>query len=351
MAGSANIRETKIALSFRKQAALQVPAASSGNYWSLTKTNPALADITLNSETDAADIGKGHEFAENVYLTNWDARIPFEKFCSSEIMAQLFCFGLGKITKTNPGTGVYKYVCTPLDPVTDDIDMPVLTYVESIRQGGSALFDRAAAGCAVQSFGLNLASGPGRANARVNAELVGCGIIVDPSGITIPQTITEHFLNAGSAQITILGQNYVTLKRIVSLETSWGNALRLDQGFYPGSGSDNGGAVRGRMEHGDRTVTLSWVARMASNSTELTNLLNQTEGTAVIALTGAHITGIYYHSISMTYHHVKIKTAVIGDDSGIVTIQTTAELLYDSSDGIVTFEAITGTDNIGSAEV
>jgi len=107
---------------------------------------------------------------------------------------------------------------------------------------------------------------------------------------------------------------------VVSLETTWTNNLRLDQGFYPGSGTSDGGQVRGRMENGDRASTLTFTVRMESTSTELAKLLAQTEGTAVITLQGALIAGSTYNSVTMTFHRVRIKSAVIGDDSGIVTI-------------------------------
>jgi len=346
---AANIRETAIALSYRYQSDLQT-AAGAGNYWSLTKTNPSLAEITLATETDAADIGKGHEFAENQYLTNWDVRIPFEKFCSSEILAWLFAFGLGSVTPSTPASGAYKYLCTPTNPVDDGIELPAFTYVEAIRQGGSALFDRASVGCLINSFGLSLASGPGRANCRVTAEFVGCGENASPSGVSIPDTTTEHFLNAASAGITILGSDYVTLKRIVSLDLGWNNNIRLPQGFYPGSGTSQGAAVRGRMEHGDREASLSFVVRMESTSDELAKLLAQTEGTAAITLQGNLITGSTYNSAVMTFHSVRISSAVIGDDSGIVTIQCQCQPFYTDSDGIVTFEATTQTANIGAEE-
>ena len=347
---TANVRETKIALSYRKQAALQVEAAA-GNYWSLTKTNSALADITLNSEDDAQDIGKGNEFAANVYLTNWDARIPYEKFTSSEILAWLFAFGLGKYTETTPATGAHRYTCTPQAPITDGIELPQFTYVEAIRPGGSSLVDRASAGNVVESFSLKMASGPGRANCTLSMEFVGCGVIVEPSGVTVPAVTTEHFLNAGSATITILGSNYTTLKRLVSLDMGWSNNHRLEQGFFPGSGTNNGGAVRGRMEFGDRKATLSFQVRLESSSTELDNLLAQTEGTAVIAMQGALITGSTFNDATITFHRVRIKAAVVGDDQGIVTVKVGCEPLYHSTNGLLTAVITTETAGIGAIEV
>ena len=89
--------------------------------------------------------------------------------------------------------------------------------------------------------------------------------------------------------LSINGVDYVSNKNIVSLETSWKNNIRLDQGFYPGSdfqtsGDGTTGAIRGRLEFGNRVGTLKFVALYDKNSTELTKLKAQTTGTAVIGL-------------------------------------------------------------------
>ena len=81
----------------------------------------------------------------------------------------------------------------------------------------------------------------------------------------------------------------MTNKNIVSLETSWKNNVKMDAGFFPGSGFQTPGdattgAVRGRLEFGDRQGTLKFTARFDNNSTELTKLKAQTTGTATILL-------------------------------------------------------------------
>ena len=57
----------------------------------------------------------------------------------------------------------------------------------------------------------------------------------------------------------------MTNKNIVSLETSWKNNIKMDAGFFPGSGFQTPGdattgAVRGRLEFGDRQGTLKFSA-------------------------------------------------------------------------------------------
>lgn len=346
---TANLREVRTALAFRHQADIAtLPGAA--NFWSLSKTNNALAIVDPKTEDDAQDLGKGDEFPNNVFPVNQDASAPYEKFASSEILAYLAVFGLGNFTKSSPVGSSYLYTCTPLDPVTQGIELPFTSYIETIRQGGSAILDRALVGCVVSEWGLDLNSGPGRQNARVRFNLMGSGIVDQPSGVVMPDPYVEHGLNAGSAAISILGSNYVALKRIVSLQFSWASSIRGDQGLYPGSGINAAGfQTRGRLENGDRVATLNFKTRLESTSTELANLLAQTEGTAVFSLRGSLISGSTYHGTVFTLPRVRISSAVVDDDQGIVTVSVQIRALKDSSDGVITVAATCAQDNIGAA--
>ena len=63
----------------------------------------------------------------------------------------------------------------------------------------------------------------------------------------------------------------------------------MDAGLFPGSGFQTAGdgstgAIRGRLEFGNRAGNLRFVARFMSRSDEYTNLKAQTSGTVVITL-------------------------------------------------------------------
>ena len=345
---TANIRELKAALAFRKQADIAtLPAVA--NFISFSKSNDALATVDPRTEDDALDLGKGNEFPNNVYPMDVLASVQYEKYASSEIFAYLGVFGLGTFVKSTPDTGAYRYTCTPL---ASGIELPYTAYVEAIRQGGSSLVDRALVGCVVSDFGFEMNSGPGRQNAKVTFTLQGSGRVTQPSTITIPAAYVEHGLNAGSAAITILGSDYVSLKRFVSLSFQAQNNIRLDQGLFPGSGTNaQGFQVRGRLENGDRAFTISFKVRLEESSTELANLLAQTEGTAVFSLTGALITGTTYHGVTITGHRVRISSAVVDNDQGIVTVSTQLRFLNHASNGMITLAATCAQDNIGAAAV
>jgi hypothetical protein len=341
----ANIRETKIAFGYKKQTSLQTPNVA-GDMWSLSKTNASLTTVTLNTENDAAWLGKGHEFATQVFKSHWDVSGSIEKFLTSEIAAWAFVFGLGNRVKSGTPPAI-TYTCTPQDPVASGIELPAFSFVETIRQGASAVLDRMAVGCVVEDFTITLSSGPGLSNSRITVNFVGSGKLLEPSGITVPAPTAENFLPGASAQVTINGVDYVTNRNLVSLEMGFKNNLRLDSGFYPGSGTQDNAAIRGRLEFGDREASLKFTARFENGSSELTKLRNQTEGTAVVSLQGALISGTDYHSLQVTFHRVVFRSAVVGDTDGIVTVEVECQPLWHNTNGLLTAVAKTTQDNIG----
>src|SRR5690606_8036909 len=125
---------------------------------------------------------------------------------------------------------------------------------------------------------------------KITVEFAGSGKVIDSAtGITMPAATAEKLLPAASLTLSINGVDYVTNKNIVSLETGWKNNIRMDAGFFPGSGFQTAGdgstgAIRGRLEFGNRQGNLRFVARFENGSTEYTKLKAQTSGTAVINL-------------------------------------------------------------------
>jgi hypothetical protein len=343
----ANVRETKIAFGKKPQTDL-VTINLDTDLWSLTKTNTALMEVTLSTETDALDIGKGDEFATQVFKTSASTAVPLEKYSTSEFAAWLFCFGLGHATKTVAGTG-FTYAAIPQDPSTQCIALPSFTYVEQIRTGANAVIDRAGLGMVVNDFTLAMASGPGRANCRLTANFIGTGQVANPSGKVIPALTPEHLLNAnGTTVLTINGIDYHLSGDFNSLEFRWNNNVRTDSGYYPGSGTYNGFGIRGRMEFGTRETSLNFVARAEKGSPEFNNLLSLTEGTTTITIQGALIATTFYHTINLSFPRTILTSHVVGDDNGIVTVNCGVGILK-PTDGVTplcTLSSTTTTDAI-----
>jgi len=343
----ANIQETKIAWGFKPQANLTTPNTAA-EIWSLTKTNTTLSIVTLNTEDNADDIGKGDEFPTQQYPTSIDTAVPLEKYTSSEAAAWAFCFATGNATKTAAGTG-FTYAATPNDPSTQCINLPPFTYVEQIRAEPDSVIDRALIGMVENDFTLTLQSGPGRANCTLQSNWVGTGAYAQPSGIVIPATLAEHFLNAASATININGIDYVLTGSFISLVFKYNNNVRLPSGFYPGSGTQSGYAVRGRMEYGKRQITCTFVARAQKGSQEFTNLMNQTEGPFTITLTGATIgAGPSTHGVNISAPRTVMSSVVDSEADGIVTVNCEVKFLKPATGTtpIITMSATCAQDGI-----
>jgi hypothetical protein len=345
----ANIQELKIGIGVNKQSALQT-ALLVGSIQGFRQTNRQIGQPIFNSEDDADDIGKGDEWPTQVFPSHIDAKTPWEYYLTSENAAMLAAFGLGKVTKVAAGDG-FKYTCTFSDPIVDDIEVMSTTFVSAMRQGASDIFDYALIGMCLEDWEIQLQSGPGRQNSTMKSNWIGCGKFANPSSLTVPAPLNEHRLGAGSAvAITINGQNYVSNKRFVSVNFGIKKALREQTGFYPGSGSQSGFDIRGRMRHGNRSVMLSSVQEFVNGSTELDDYLAQTVGTGTIQIDGATIgAGPAKHSLKMDFHRLICKSAPLSDNDGIVTVATEFSVQKHATNGVLTMEVTTETDGIGLA--
>jgi len=317
-----------------------------GTMWQLRKLNAGLANPKLNTENDAEEYGKGHEFATQSFQTSWDVTGTLEKYLSAEIGAWAMAFGLGKVVKSGT-TPNFTYTCTPLVPANgDSAELPYFSFIEQIRPGAGVVLDRMAVGCAVEGWTIALGRGPGRANSKITVEFIGSGKYTEPSGITVPAATVEKTLLSASLALTINGVDYVANKNIISLETGWKNNLKPDEGFYPGSGFQasgdaTSGAIRGRLLFGNRQGTLRFVAGFENGSTELTKLKAQTTGTATITLT--YDTN---NSLAITWQKVAFSAAEVGETDGIVTVSVDCLPMWDATNGVVSAVAKCNIDGI-----
>ncbi len=341
------LQEVQICFGFGKQTNIAT-ANLVAAMWRLKKLNAQLATPKLNTENDAEEYGKGHEFATQTFKTSWDTGGTLEKYLSAEMAAWAMAFGLGKVVKSGT-TPNWIYTCTPLIPSNGDAaELPYFSFVEQIRPGAGVVLDRMEVGCAVEGWTISIGSGPGRANSKITVEFAGSGKVTEPSAIAMPAATLEKLLPSASLTLTINGVDYVTNKNIVSLETSWKNNLRMDAGFYPGSnfqtsGDATTGAIRGRLEFGNRAGALKFVARFENGSTELTKLKAQTTGTAVMTLQfDAN------NSLSITWQKVAFATAEVGETDQIVTVAVECTPIYDATNGIITAVAKCNVDAIGA---
>jgi hypothetical protein len=334
---SSRVQSTKIALGVRKQ--IDIATASNvADMVSFTKLNSSLAQNNLGIESDAAEYGKGDEFATQLFTAGWDVNVPMEKYGTSQFLAWAWGFCLGAVTPITGG-----FTIEPIDP-SAGLELPYFTYVEQIPGTDD---DQMAVGCIIEEISHTINSGPGRQNNRLQITGVGSGKITTPSGITIPAPLTEVFLPAGIATVTINGTDYVTNKNMISVTTGWKNNALLQEGYFPGSGFQTPGdattgQIRGRIEIGARVPSFSFVVRVQSDSDESTKLAALTTGTATVSLPVSAT-----HSLTYLWHKLGFRTVRRTDTNGIATVTVTGEIMKDTVlNKVLTITALTDLANI-----
>lgn len=336
----ANINELMTAIGFGKQTDILTAnlVTAMTRMTNLTRKEWAQNPV---AEDDANETGKGHEFPTAVFKSHYDPpEYEYSKYLSAEWAAIVMSFSLGNVVKTGT-TPHFVYTILPILGAsnTTQLELPYLSFLQQIRPGGSSVLDQLFVGCAIKSWKLSVKNSPGRASAMLSASLVHSGKYTEPSSYTMPASPTLHEMQAGGMTLTINGIDYVASKNFLSLDASWDNNFR--PGFFPGSGTQDGFQIQGRLEIGDRTCGFTYVARYANGSTELTKLRALTSGTAVITFTyDAN------NALSMTYQKMIFKMAELGESDGMVTVAVTASPQYDVTNGLLTVVAKADMDGI-----
>jgi len=337
------IQNTIIGLSTDKQANI---TTASTNFVRFKKLNTSLTSPNYVMETDAAEIGKGNEWINQVFKSHVNVQNSLEKYASAEWVTYAAAYTLGNVTVTPPvaPATAYTYTIVPLDP-TIGLELPYFSYVEQLPEGGSEAMDNIFVGCAMEDFVYSFSYGPGRASSKLTANWVGSGVLTTPSAITVPAMTTEHNMLAASMTLTVNTVDYCASKQLLSGSIGFKNNLLLNQGFYPGSGLDaDGYAVRGRMEIGARAASFNFVIRAIHGSTEYATLKNQTSGTAVLAVSydASNI-------VTFTFEKMYFQAVELGEVDGLATFNVTGAPAYDATNGLLSITAKTSLGGIAQA--
>ena len=328
---SARIQNLIVGLSKAKQTNISTVSAS---FMRFKKLDADATTPRLVLEDDAAEIGKGHEFATQTFLSHFDVANRIEKYASAEFATWAIAHGLGNVVQTG-SSAPYTYTITPIDPGTT-LELPYASIVEQVPEGGANAVDNVYIGCAVEEFLYSFNYGPGRASSKLTVNWVGSGnglgtgYTDSGSGITVPALTSENNMLAAGLALTVNGVDYVGSAKILSGSCGWKNNLLLNAGFFPGSGTIHGAQVRGRMEIGARVPTFSFMVRLLHGSTEYNTLVNQTTGTA--ALSVQHDAN---NSLAFTWQQMAFKAVEQGVGDGIVAVTVTGGPQYNSTNGIL----------------
>lgn len=329
------IQQKVLGLGKAKQADIATIAAS---FLRFKQLNAQVTSPGFTTENDAAEIGKGDEFisAAGVFPVSYNTSGRLDKYSSAEFMTWALCYALGNVVEA---TGTY--TITPLDPSVT-IEPLYFSVVEQFTEGGGSAIDNAYIGCAIEDFSYEFDYGPGRQSGKVTVNWVGSGLLTTPSGVSVPAVQTENYMLSASMALTIIGVNYVSAKTILSGTFSWKNNLMLNAGFYPGSGLQNGAAVRGRMEFGARMPGFTFTARLLSTSAEYAKLVAQTTGTAVLTVTFDST-----HTTTFTFQSVSLESVDNTEVDGIIAVTVVCAVKKHATNGVITITSKCGVTGIG----
>ncbi|HEY6272620.1 MAG TPA: BACON domain-containing protein [Terriglobales bacterium] len=332
---ASRIQSKILGLGLDAQTDISVPSQS---FLRFRQLNAEITPVGYLTENDAAEIGKGNEFISStgVYPVSWSPLARIDKYSSAEFMCWAWAYALGGVSEA---AGVYTIV--PLDPCIDGIQGPLFSVVEQVCDSGGMAVDNAYVGCAVEDVTYEFNYGPGRQSGKCTVNWVGSGIIDSPSGVVVPPSTDENYMLSAGMQLNINGVDYVTAKTVLSGTLAWKNNLLVGPGFYPGSGLQEGAAVRGRLEFGPRASTFTFTARLLKNSVEYQLLISATTGTATLTVQFDAT-----HNMTFNYPSIQYETVVNGEQDGIVSVTVTVATKWDPTNGLVTITSQCGITGI-----
>jgi hypothetical protein len=296
----------------------------------LTRTHAVLAPGDLEEIPtlldDAAEAGRGTEWAGLQSIERWDAGAHRETWGTPEILGWLAAFWFGSVVTSQPDAVnaplVYQHAFSVLRPPTTDL--PVTTIIEL----GASTLRRKVESVVVATLEMS-ADVPGRL--KVTADLVGSGKVTLPGGFTPAAVPAESqvFFRTNNLVFTLGGVDVSS--RLLSWRTRLDNALLKDPAYEPGSG-----LYRARIEYGARRpITFECTLKLDAAGGDLATLRAGTVLTpTTVQFDGTDtIAAVVKQRLIVSLPKMNITKAVIGDKDSRRTITLTCEVLDDQVAG------------------
>jgi hypothetical protein len=221
-----------------------------------------------------------------------------------------------------------------------------MTVLEGIRKGGATqVLNRAFTGMVVDKWNFTLGKGPGRANSKIEIDLVGTGKVDEASSLAMPAKTPTHLLPAASLTCTINGTDYVTARTFESAQFTWDNNLR--EGYYPGIRLPDSGRSDerpGPRPHGIRQAQMRILFRrplsVRVNRTRYPDCPDRRNRCA-------GLTGGAGFEATLTLGQSKFKTSKIDNTDGIVTVRVDISAQVNPTVGLASLVTITANNALG----
>ena len=296
-----------------------------------------IADHSPNMSDNAAQFGKGHEFATRNELLSWDLKFRRAFQATTSMLGWAFAFHLGKVATAALGgsPAAYKHTMEYQDPngagyYGSGRQQPVTTIVEQVTSGLVRKFP---------SVQVQAVEVTGQLNdwVRLSVDLMGSGKktdVVPVSGYTFPESGEGVLLRHASLTFTENSADISCSIRSFRFRSEMQYAEA--DGYCPGSGylADNdptSGQVRGKLEFTRRACLLEFVVNAAHDSALHAALAASTPMEAVLEIEGATVSGANSHKLTITVPKYKYRAAPIGADGDIMTYQVSTVIFYDAT--------------------
>ncbi len=279
-----------------------------------------LLEEDLGFRTNEEETGHG-EFPTRQDQELKDCRVTRRFDAGTFMLGWAAAFGMGAVSSVQQETTTaYKHTFTPQTAK----QLPVTTEVEQ-QSSGIKLKVRDVAVARFKISGEN----PGRL--KLEIEKVGSGH-VETSTLSMPSLSADAFLRMHSAQLEVgVSASEVDVSaRWKRFEFEWNNNPLLDDGYFP-----NSGQVRGRLEHGRRTSTLSFDLLLDANAVERTHLLANNTLRAILTATGANIESTYNNELIITVESLKYRALPIGVEDNMQVYRVETVILDDGTNPFV----------------
>jgi len=311
----------------------------------LTQSHPFegadFGEHTPNIVDNAALLGKGHEFATNLYLLSWDSRFRRTAFLTSKLAGWAFAFHCGKVT-TTPDAGTptaYSHVFeyqdhTGVGYYGSGRQLPVMTIIEKATSGLTRKFPSMALSALEVSGNLN-------DFCRIAVDMIGSGVM---TRLNTPFTFPTGAAGAEGDRLRNTAMLFEagptgSLDDISCDIRSWRfrseYAMAEDDGYCPGSGyltpgDPASGQIRSKLEFLRRAVLLEFVVRASADNTIFTQLEGMVELAAQINLTGSDINAVpTANQVRINIPKYKYRAIPIGSDGDLVTYSVQTAVMYD----------------------
>lgn len=338
------------AFSNKRQSAYQTETPSGDMTQSHPFVNADFGVHEANSSDNAAQYGKGHEFATRDEKLSWNSSFTRTFQATTKILGWAFAFHTGNVSTTNLGGSptAYRHDFEYMDPINgtgyygSPRQLPVVTVWELVASNLVRIFP---------SMLVKTVEVTGQQNdwVMLTIEMQGSGSMrrVSPSGVTFPNSTNP--LTGGEGTLlrnaSLLfehspsGSAYSDISCDVrSFRFRSEYALFEDDGYCPGSGylisgNARSGQIRNKLEIARRAVALEFVVKAPSTNNVIFDRLEQSVTMAAqLTVTGEVISGSNYHLLRLTFPQLRYRSVPIGADGDQVIYSVTTIVMYDDTE-------------------